>query len=279
MSPQKRRLEDLYVVGKDISFDDGKGAPVTVWLRKLNPIESTTAVRRANAERSKVRSAKHVKDSDLYREVYFEVLEFGDDPDGLVDYLALDEMANITLQTEAKLELEEEWSKEEYLQGLRDAWEASLRDRYTTDPDDAEARRVFSELQRFADAAGAMAEEEYELVKARLRRSTLEELRDKAIEQMLRYRSSSAWLDEFHRCEIWLGTFEEDRATQYWPQREQIDKLPSEILTKLLSEYQELSVDVLEGKDSEVTPDSSSSSEPPDEAETVASSGLAVVSQ
>lgn len=278
MSPQNRRLEDLYVIGKFIDFDDGKGSPVTVWLRKLNPIEGTKAVRRANAERAKIRSARYDHDSDLYQEVYYEVLEVGD-VEQLVDYIALDEMTNLTLQVEAQLAEEEEWATEDYLQGLRDAWEDGLRERFLVDGEDPDAKRVFTELERFADAAKAKCDEQYEIIKNGYRREGLDSLREKAIDQMLGYRASGAWVDEFHRCEIWLGTFEQDTKTQYWVDREQVDKLPSMILNKLLSEYQDLSVDVLEGKDSEATPDSSSLSEPPDEGETVASSGLAAVSQ
>jgi hypothetical protein len=278
MAP-KRRLEDLYVVGKDIPFDDGKGEPVTVWLRKLNPIEQAQASRRADAERAKVRASRADEDSPEFRQMYFDAVDFGDDPEILVSYLCMEDVAQAQTQAEAELELEEEWSKEQYLQGLRDAWEESVRDAYNRDPEDPEAKQVFAELQRFADAAEAMASSQVEAIKDGLRGLPIEELRKKVVDQMLRFKSSAVWVEEFRRCEIWLGTFEDDRKTQYWQDREEVDKLPEPILVRLLTEYRELSVDVFEGKDSEATPDSSSSSEPQDEEETVVSSGLAVVSQ
>ena len=277
MSPHNRRLEDLYVVGKFIPFDDGRGDPVTVWLRKLNPIESTQAVRRANAERSKVRAARHDPESDIYLEVFYEVADIGDIEE-LVEYVALDELNTLTIQTEARLAEEEEWSKEDYLQGLRDAWQGGLLEEFLKDSEHPEAKRVFTELQRFDDAVKAEVATGAEAIKNGYRRESMEDLRAKAVEQMLTYRASGAWVDEFHRCEVWLGTFEEDTKTQYWPDRKQVDGLSATVLNKLMSEYAELSVDVQEGKDSEATPDSSNSSAPPDEAETVVSSGLAVVS-
>src|SRR3954469_5704211 len=64
---QARRLGDLFVVGREVTFDDGQGAPISVYVRKLNTSEHERALRRANSERSKVLAAKTDKDSDLHR--------------------------------------------------------------------------------------------------------------------------------------------------------------------------------------------------------------------
>jgi hypothetical protein len=279
MSPQKRRLEDLYVIGKEIQFDDGHGEPVKVWLRKLNPVENSTASRIGNAERARIRAAGADKSSDEYQALRLDVLDLGDGADPLIEQVVGDKIAEATLKSEAKVAAEEEWSKDNYIQGLWDTWRDGLREKLILDAEDAEALRVLHEIERFNEQAKAVAEAEIEEAKESYRNWPIEDLREKAMEIQLRFRANSAWLDEFHRAELLLGTFEEDRKTKYFDKIEEVRALPGPVLVRLLNEYGELSVDAIEGKGSEETSDSSTSPEQPEDQATGVSSGLEAASQ
>ncbi len=278
MSTAKRRLEDLYVLGKEITFDDGGGEAVTVWLQKLNPVELSTALRRANAARSRVRTVKSDPTSDEYQAYWLEVLDF-ETRGSLVEYLAGERSIRAQEREEARLGAEEEWSKDGYLQGLRDAWVGGLDDKYLLDPDD-ETQRVRNELERFSELAAAAAAEETAAIRVEFDAKDQETLQDEALERVIAYHSNAAWLEEFHRCELWKGVRDPDNHGKYYfEKREQIDNLSATVVNRLSAEYAELSVDVVEGKDSEETPSSSSSSAPAAEAATEVSSGLAAVGQ
>jgi hypothetical protein len=288
----KRRLEDLWVRGGFVDFDDGKGDPVKVWVQKLSPVEVNLALRRANAARARIKTVKYHPESDAYMEMWLEVLEW-ETKDELVTYLLATAEGNIEDRVEAEMAAEDEWSNEGYLQGLRDSWEGGLKDAYIVDPegpDGVEASRVLAELTRFAAAVRERAAPEVEAAKAHLESQDIEDLQDQAMERVIRYRGNAAWLNEMRLCEIFYGTHDAvpdakqpgkwvASRDRYWTSRADFDGLPNEVLTPLLAKYAELNVDVLEGKGSEGTPTSSPSSGPPPEPATEASSGLVAVGQ
>jgi hypothetical protein len=276
MSTARRRLEDLYVLGKEITFDDGAGEPVTVWLQKLNPVELSTSLRRANAARSRVRTVRNDPTSDEYQAYWLEVLDF-ESPEQLAEYLAGERSIRAQEREEARLGAEEEWDKDGYLQGLRDAWVNGMGEAHLLEPDE-ESQRVLDELNRFAEAATLAAADEVASIRAEFESWTLEALREEAMERVIAYHSNAAWLDEFHRCELWRGVRDPaNHSRYYFDKREEINNLSATVVNRLSSEYAELSVDVVEGKGSEETPSSSSSSAPADEAGTAVSSGLVTV--
>ncbi len=274
MAVTRRRLEDLYITGKELIFDDGNGDPVVVWLQKLNPIEMGSCMRRASASRARVISVKNDTESDDYKALWSEVLEVGATEKGLVDYLVAEVVISSQEVAEAKLGAEDEWSKESYLQGLRDAWEDGLKDNYAVDPEDVEALRVHDELKRFSDAATLIAEEMVADSRAETERKSRSELQEAVMERVIQYRGNAAWLDEFHRAQLWLGVREpKNHRDKYFSNRDIVESLSGPVLTRLLTEYQALSVDISEGKDSRQTPDSSPSSEPSLKEATPVSSG------
>jgi hypothetical protein len=286
----KRRLEDLWVRGAFVDFDDGKGEPVTVWLQKLSPVETASALRRANAARARVKSVKAHPDSDEYMDLWLEVLSW-ETREELVEYLLAEPQANIEERVEAEMAFEDEWADENYLQGLRDAWESGGQAAYIVDPEGpegVEAARVLAELTRFAEAAAARCAPEVAQARAQLEALSTEELQERAMDRVIRYRASSAWLTEMHLCEVFYGTHDAvPDAKQpgkwvalpgrYWTKRADFDRAPNEVLGPLLVKYAEVSVDVIEGKDSEETPTSSPSSGPPSGPATGDSSGLVSV--
>lgn len=276
--PVKRRLEDLYVIGREVTIDDGTGDPVSVWMQKLNPVELNSVMRIANAARARIRSVRSDKDSDEYQSLWLDVLDWKHKED-LVEYLIAEQVMRIQERCEAQLAAEEEWEKDGYLQGLRDAWEDGLNERHAADPTDIEAKRVLAEITRFAETAEANGADDIALARAEMETRPMEALQEQAFERVIDYRANSLWLEEFHRAELLYGVRDPDNhKTYYFTQRAQIDSLSAAVLGQLFQAYAELSVDVIQGKDSAVTPNSSGSSEPPAEEATEAFSGLAVVS-
>lgn len=275
--PVKRRLEDLYVLGKEETFDDGAGEPLTVWLQKLNPVDTSTGLRRASAARARVMVLRSDPTSDEYLAIWEEVIDIGA-AISLVNYLMAEPEVRASERAEARLAFEEEWAKDEYLQGLKDLWADSLAAVYALTPEDPDARRVFAELQRFDDAASLAAQEELSLIREELETLSAEELKQRVLDKLIDFQGNSAWLDEFRRCELWLGVREADNhKKRYFESREEVDHLPAEVLVRLLQGFAALTVDVTQGKGSEETPSSSPSSDAPAKEETGVSSGLVAV--
>lgn len=268
---KKRRLGDLYVKGKELTFDDGDGEPITVWVRKMTPVDHEAAMRGANAARSRVLSARRDPESDEYQSMWVEAEEF--ERDALIMYLVADERQDRQAVVEAEIGDEEEWSTDEYLQGLTDSWEESLSDAYVMDPEDPEALACFNELQRFAAVVNQRLDSADRKVEADLQELSDDALRQKVFVKVVEVRASIAWLTAYRRQEVLLGTREADRHTRYFQHAQEVAELPLEVFTTLSTIYRELTVDPTEGKGSEETPASSSSSEQHDEAGTEVSSG------
>lgn len=277
---KKRRLEDLYIVGRETTVDDGNGA-VTVWLQKLNPMEHEKAVRRANAARVKVLAARRAPDSDDWQEMLADADEVGD-RDALIQFVSAEELSKRRESAEAELSFADEWKKDDYLDGLRDLWtdeENPMADQYAMDPNDEEARRVFLELKRFSDQVEEKVAPHVERLKRDFESVSDDDLRAKVADRMLEMKAGMEWLREFRACEVWFSTREpDDHKRLYFPDRSTVDQLADEVFTQLSEEYQKLVVAVDEGKASQQAPASSPSSAPPKKEEE-APSGLVAVAQ
>lgn len=267
---KKRSLADLYVVGRNVVFDDGTGDPITVWLQKLNPVEHETAMRRAAGARARVISGKDEAEIELAHD---EAASFG--RAGWIEYLSSEALGHKLPSLEAELAAEEEWSENDYLQGLKDVWAASMEEALKEDPDDVSAIKVRDELARFQEQLEKRVEGERERIIRDFDSKADEDLERRVVDRLIVTRADLAWLNEFRKCEIWMATRDPDnRRVKYFEKREELDHLSHEVMVRLMQEYQELAVDPQEGKGSGATPNSSSSSESPDEQETDESSGL-----
>lgn len=273
---KRRRLADLYRKGREVTFDDGSGEPVVVWLQKINPVDHETVLRKANAARARLLMYRNDRDSEEWQAAYNEALDFGT-RDMLVEYLIQPELAKRERGVEAELAEEEEWSKDDFIQGLHDAWndgDNALKYRYAEDPEDPEAKRVFAELKKFADIVNTQLEGIAEQLRRDYEGVDEEELRQTFSNQFLEAKANSVWLTEYRRSQLFLATrYPEDHGRFYFESRDEIDSLEDEVFIPLVNAYESLIVDVTEGKGSQPTPASSPSSEQPGELATVPSSG------
>lgn len=271
---KRRRLTDLYVTGKEVTVNDDSGEdPIVVYLQKLNPMDNEQALRKAGAARSRILSWGKNPDSDEFLSVESEVWDIKE-RDTLIEYLIQEDLSNKYASTEAELAAEDEWSKDNYFQGLRDAWEGGLAEEWAADPEDADAKRVQSELKRFDDRVSERVEQEAEHLRSQWRDIPEHELRSEVTGKFVKMRADMEWLREFRKCELWLSTREaENHKKLYFQNRAEVDMLDPQIFGRLMAEYEQLTVDVQEGKDSPETPASSPSSDQSEKEETERSSG------
>lgn len=270
---KKRRLSDLFVVGREIEFDDGGGEPLKVWLQKLNPVEHETAMRRAAGARARVLSGRHEAELEMARD---EAAQFG--RDGWIEFLASDILGKKLTSIESELAAEDEWAEQDYLQGLKDVWETSMEQVLKEEPDDPNALRVREELDRFRVEYEKRVEGERERIIKDLEAKDDDDLERRVVDRLIGTRGDLAWLTEFRKCEVWLATRDaDDHHCKYFTSREEVDDLSQTVLMRLMGEYQDISVDPLEGKDSGAIPNSSASSESPAVEETEELSGQEAV--
>lgn len=257
--PKQRRLGDLYVVGKELTLDDGKG-PVTVWINKLNPVDHSNALRHANAARARILAAKKDKESEERLSIESDLAD--QEKEDLITFLVSDVALRRQEAIEAELAAEQEWEDKDYLQGLVDSWENGLKDTYAADSEDPEAKHVFEELERWEAVLAERMKAEREALTRDYSEKSEEDLRELTLDRLIQVQGDQAWLEEYHRCEVWLATREPDHhKKKYFANRDEVDDLPNEVLLALVSAYRELTVEPTEGKDSPGTPASSASSE------------------
>lgn len=282
MATKKRRLSDLYVVGRMAYInDDSGGDPVQVWVQKLNALEAETAARKANAARARVLIAARNKESEDWHDIYSEVADL--DRDTIANIVIADELSQKGRAIEAELAHSEEWSNDDYLQGLRDSWNDELRRVYEEGDEQAdkydEAKKTFGELKRFGEAVNRGVEAEREHLLKELAEMPLTQLIEQGTGRNISLRGDSAWIKAFHRALIYFGTRDPENTKDRYFDEDEIDQLNGPTLDALYKEFDALNVEVTEGKSLPPTPDSSPQSEQDGEGETADSSGLAAVSQ
>lgn len=273
----KRRLTDMYRIEKAVTFDDGQGDPITVIVRKMNPVDHQNALRYANAARSRAATLKNHPEDDEYQSQFSNVVDYT--REDLTRYLIEEARINRTPVLEAELADEKEWKDEGYLDGLQHAWQDGLKDQYAMDPTDTEAERVFQELNRFSTKLDEMVQAELDSLEDDLDLKPEDDLRKTVFERLLNTQASLAWLQEYRRCEVAFGTRTEDGKKKYFEHRDEVSELPMEIFAKLSETYLELTVPVDEGKDSQETEASSPSSAQPESPEAESASGQQDASQ
>lgn len=249
-----RRLTDLYVKGKRLTFDDGSGEEIKVWLKKLMPFETEVAIARANAERAKLLTIKSKDDNDDEKVFYVAQIDEEWDQDQVVRFIAAEDVQKALRSTEAEVGSAEEWDKDDYLVSLQEAWDGGASDIHAAQNEDdpeafAEAERVFAELKRFKD----QVQTAFDKAEARIIREygdkSKDEIREEGINRLIESHAELRWSQEFRRSEIWLAVRDpEDHTMQYFARRVEVDQLAVPVLARLLQEYRDLELTSEEGK-------------------------------
>ena len=248
---KKRRLTDLYVKEKIVTFDDGNGA-ISILLKKMNPVDHESAFRMANAARARLVSQRNDFDSEAFQAVYSEAIEM--DRNDLISSLINEKLDSERLVIEARISSEDEWSKDDYFQGLNDAWNSELSERFSSDPDDEEASRVHDELRRFTDLVQKELDHFSMEARSVFDSRTDDEIARSYTELLMRLEGDLRWVMEYRKASIFYMVFDPDTKRRYFDDRAEVDMLSQEVLTILVDEIESLNVDVMEGKDSLETP-------------------------
>lgn len=250
-----RRLEELYALGTVVEItDDGVDEngnpfpPVEVYLAKLSPALQQRAFDKANAERAKVLAIKRRPDSTEYLSIQADVFDM--DREGLEERLLADHMARRRAPLEAKfIHDNEDWNEDGYVEGLWDAWNNGLKDKYEENPEDPEAIRVKEELDRYEKELQEIIDHEEADFRRYLSKRTEDELQKKVTDQQLKLQADLAFLVEHRYCQVWLATRDpDDHDEKYFETREDVDKLDARVFRALADAYQALEVPADEGK-------------------------------
>ena len=273
MPAKRRRLSDLYVVGKPFKIGDAEGA-IEVWLQKINPLERELAVRAAGAARARTLAFIEDKDSDEYMSKISDVIDFYGDRDSLVMLATHKDLIAAKTRIEAETAADERWSKDGFLLGLVDSWQDEMMDRYNADPHDKEAKKVFDLIKKYEDEVTKVVEEE----RVRLERDcadySMTKLREIGAEKLIEAQANNAFIDEFEVQRLLFAVREPgDHSAYYFADRGEVRALDERVRVALSEAYNALEVDVVEGKDLPETDDSSPSSEPSEAAAPVPASG------
>lgn len=248
---KNRRLSDLYVKGKTITIGDDDDT-VTVWMQKLNSSEHEAIIRKANAARAKLLAGSKDEESEEYQALCGEVMEL--EKDEMIDILIANELANKAQAIESEISEKEEWSKDNYVQGLRDAWLGGLSEEFHKERTE-ESVKVFEELKRFTDQVNAELDAaRLDLQAAHLERN-LDSIYKEAVEQRIVSAGNMEWLKTYRKGEVVYSVRDpEDHKIRLldWNSdggHDCIDDLQEEVLNRLMSEYRDMSVEPVEGKD------------------------------
>lgn len=263
---KRRRLSDLYVKGRELAPNDGDGEPVTVWMAKLNELDRESAIRRAHAVKARYMIDADDEDSETFAAAYAEVRDI-EGRDELVTFVVADDITKARRRIEAEHALDEDtWGKEDYLQGLLDAWHGDddnpgLNDVQEEDPDDPEVKRVWSELERFREAVNQDVKDETERIFRDWEGVDIDTVRRKAAHKLLELRGTEEFVREFRRQQLFYALRDPvNRRMRYFQTVTEVDDLDDGLRGYLLEQYESLTVDRVEGKDSPPPEDSSNSS-------------------
>lgn len=250
--PRRRRLEDLYILGKKVEIDDGRG-PVEVYIQKLAPVEYRRALDMAHAARARLMAVRAADETDPTRQNAVSEAELNGllyDRDAMIAYLIAPELDRKRRSHRAELAQEPKWSKNDYYEGLLDAWQDGLSEEYAKDPEHKEAKHVHAELTKFNKEVERRMKGEERALREGCDRKSDEDLRREVVDKMLETQADQAWVNEFRKAQLFFALRDPDDTSQlYLEQPSDIDRLDFRVVEILLEAFDELMVEPSEGKD------------------------------
>ena len=253
----KATLFDLYKMGKELTITEGD-VSVTVYLQKMNAIQQQKAQRKANGARAGVLAMQRDENSEQRAEYETGFVDQFPTRSDRVQFLVADKNVNERSKAEARLAESDKWAKDDYLEGLQEAWEDEMKDLWTSeDTRTEESDRVYKELKAYIGEVDEAVKPAHDKAVKEFEAKTDDELHRLVVDRQLRAESDMAWLNEYRMQEIFFTVRDKDNTNKfYFGSRQELDMLPNLIQQKLLSAIQQLTVDVAEGKGLPETPDS-----------------------
>lgn len=257
----RKHLSDLYRRGIDWTVEDEfTGDSVEVYIKKLNPLETKEAREKGNAARARVLMRRNDRESEEWLNAYSEVFDMS--VETRVDKCITLEAMQKRAQVEAELAMadDSEWAKDDYLEGLREAWE-DLKNIFVDPeiPDDEkkEAQGVYDELNRFADEVDKVVEIELKALRQPFEHLGEEALIEKAVAAVFEETAYLAWMEKYYYYRTFFSTRErEDHKKKTFSSVREVEELEPEVYQQLVKGYKEVELNDLEVKDLEQTPTS-----------------------
>lgn len=251
----RRRLQDLYVRGQMFSVDDGSDPenPVQVWIQKITPLEQKNAIDKAHSARARIRASKDTEAGvELRTRLYAEAQMSGffTTRENMIEFVEAEEFRRRQMSHEAEIAAEERWAENDYLNGLRTAWEDGLMERYLIDSTDPEAAGVYDQLKGFFAEVDEKMQAERRAIVFQYESTSDNELKEKIVDMLIDGEADEAWLTEFRKWQVYFATRDpEDHNQRYFESRDDVDTIDHKILKDLFGVFDELMVDVNEGKE------------------------------
>lgn len=251
----RRRLQDLYVRGQMFSVDDGSDPenPVEVWVQKITPLEQKNAIDKAHSARARIRASKNTEDGVELRtrlQAEAQIAGFFVTRENMIDFVEAEELRRKQMSHEAEIAGSERWSENDYLNGLRTAWEDGLMERYLLDSNDPEASGVYEKLKDFFDEVDEKMQAERRAMIFQYESTSDNELKEKIVDMMVDGEADEAWLTEFRKWQVFFAIRDpKDHNQRYFESRDDVDTIDQKILRDLFTVFDELMVDITEGKE------------------------------
>jgi hypothetical protein len=176
----------------------------------------------------------------------------------LVLYVSSAEMARQRGAIEARITHENGWTHEQYLAGIIERVSSDeFRQKFQDAPEDEDVIRLLGEIDRFNKQCEDAVDEEMRHLEAQYTAMPREDLEEAVIDELIKMQADAAWLIEYRKCQVWLGTMQQDKhGERYFQSRAEIELLDPKVLGQLQEAAETLNVADLEGKGSPPSQDS-----------------------
>lgn len=248
---QRRRLTDLYVKGRVVTLNDDSGEPaIDVWVRKMTPVDMSTALTKANAARVRLLSLKkQTPPSEEWLSVKNEVIDL--DREILLQWAIQGKFVIRKVVIMARIAFENGWNEDNYLNGLEEEYASEeFQQKLAEEPDNESLQRIALEYERYIAECEAEYIKELERLNREFDTMSDEELQEYILDEQLKLQADTSWLMEYQKCMVWLCCFDnENRKQRMFESRAEVDEVQPEVLTTLFQECEALNVPDAEGKD------------------------------
>ena len=251
IAPKRKKLSDLFVTGTEVEFRDGSDNPPKVWIQKLTPHETQEAADKARPEKMKILSIRKLPDDDPAKLRYIDEVETSlESKEDMMNFIISDKLEKAAISAQEEVASRDQWSKDDYLDGLQEAWREELKDRYFEDPEDEEASRVYEQLQKYTEEVTKEIKAKSLELRNEVDHLKEDELKRRCVNKLITIYSDSALLETFEKWKLYFAVRDpEKHSKKYFSSPEEIDGLQGPVLERLRDAYAELTVDGFEGKD------------------------------
>lgn len=248
LAQTRAKVKRLYEVGKEVPLTDD----LTLWIQKLTEAEEKEALNHSYAPRAKVLSLLKADPDDSGLLEFLDTMErLGlSGKDTQINFLINQDVQKAALSRQSEIAAEKEWSDNDYLITLQEAWNDGVQDTYNLNNEDEEAARIFKELKRYTEQVAKAVEADRVDLYDRMSDKSDAEIQSKIVKLLIEHAAGQAQLNEYHAWAIYLATrLVEDHSVRFFESRESVGTYGTELYPKLLEEYLLLSIDSQEGKE------------------------------